>query len=233
MLISLLHPSRNRALKALVTYDMWINNASKQHEIEHILSLDTDDYDLDRYHTIFRNSRFVVAPNKNLVEATNIGAKECKGDILILLSDDFECYENWDIDIVKAFEGEIGCVLKTFDGVQKWIVTLPIMDRAYYEMQGYFYHPEYVHMFCDTEMSHKADIENRLLIRNDIFFNHAHYTTKQSKMDAINIKANSSWAQGQEVYLRHVRESFGCEDLDVMSISYEGLNHKKWLQSKI
>ena len=162
-MISLLHPSRGRSFKAFATYESWINKSSGKYTIEHILSVDTDDHELDSYHTLFRHSKLVVAPNHNLVEATNVGAKECTGDIIVLLSDDFECFPNWDIEIVKAFEGKSGYVLKTNDGNDAWIITLPIMDMAYYKSKGYIYNPIYTHLFSDTEYTHVAELEDRTI----------------------------------------------------------------------
>ena len=98
----------------------------------------------------------IIAKNKNLVDAANNGAKICTGDLPILISDDFDCPENWDLLLLDAIKDKQDFVLKTFDGIQKWIVTLPIMDRIYYEKQGYIYHPEYQHMLryrYDTQSS--------------------------------------------------------------------------------
>src|SRR5688500_4289653 len=134
-MISIIHPSRSRASQAKATMNHWLSNLSGEHEAYYILSVDTDDPQLEEY-LKFGCDIIVVSDNKNLVQAANAGAMESTGDILILVSDDFECFPDWDVAIVKALEGKSG-VLKTFDGVQKWIVTLVIMTRDYYDQQGY------------------------------------------------------------------------------------------------
>lgn len=199
---------------------------------EYIISVDESDPELQRYKELF-NQLLLVSDNHNLVEASNAAAKKATGDILILISDDFRCFKNWGIKVVEALNGKSG-VLKTFDMVQRWIVTLPIMTRDYYEMSGYFYNPNYVHMFCDTHMTHEAELEGKLIIRNDIVFRHDHYSVKGSntKKDAVNIKADSTWTQGEKVYLDACRNSFYMESKpDIFAISHKP--HIDWLKKKL
>ena len=201
--------------------------------IEYILSLDSDDPELKNYLHLFEPTGCIIliSGNKNLVQATNKGAEVTKGEILILVSDDFECPKDWDLAIMGAFVGNSCSVLKTFDGTQGWIVTLPVMDRAYYLEQGYFYFPEYFHMFCDTDMTHKADIEGKLIVRNDLIFKHNHYSVSGARRDAISKKADSTWDQGERVYLRRVREKFGLSGVNVMNFNHQP--HKDWLNAKM
>lgn len=242
MTISLLHPSRGRPQKALATFTNWMNKASGLHKIEHILSIDTS----DPCHNAYKNqdypygiSKILAGNNTCAVEATNKAATLSVGDILIMLSDDFDCPQDWDNLIVEAFAGKRGAVLKTFDGLQPWIVTLAIMDRAYYEMQflngnkqPYFYYPEYQHMFCDTDMTHKADLEGRLIIRNDLIFPHNHYARGKSKKDATNERADKTIKQGEAVYLRRIA-GLAKTGTDVFKLAPEAKQHVQWLKMKM
>lgn len=240
MTISLLHPSRSRPKQAADAFKRWLTKASGQHKIEHILSIDYDDPHLEGYKGQDYNHEWTLilaGNNTNAVQATNKAAAASHGDILIMLSDDFECQQNWDKLIVDAYVHNLsstspdGYVLKTFDGLQKWIVTLAIMDRAYYEMQGYFYYPEYKHMFCDTEMTHKAELEGRLIVRNDLIFPHNHYSQGKTKKDETNRRADDTWNQGEALYLRRVRENFGLTGVDAMKCS--DVNNQNWLRNKL
>lgn len=223
---------------ALKTAIHWIRNLSWKHEYEYIFSVDSSDPQLAAYSGFgsveeLKGCKIVVSDNKNLVEASNAGAKQASGDIFVLISDDFLCYKDWDLRVVDAFQGRIpGQVLKTFDGVQKWIVTLPIMDRAYYERCGYFYNPAFSHMFVDTYMTHRADIEGRLIMRNDLYFRHAHYSTGENQKDAVSIKADATWDQGEKAYFEGINE-LESQGLDIWAISPEGIHHKNWLKAKL
>lgn len=232
MKISLLHPSRGRAEKAYQTYRNWIEKSSGEIEIEYLLSLDSDDnYDL--YKEIFGiDFHSIIAKNSNLVEASNSVADSCTGDLIVLISDDFDCPENWDLLLLDAVKDKKDFVLKTFDGIQKWIVTLPIMDRTYYEKQGYIYYPEYQHMFCDTDMTHKASLEGKLIVRNDLVFTHNHYSVGKSEKDCVNTKADLTWNQGEKVYLERVKNNFGIKKEEIKPFELP-LEMKKWINSKI
>lgn len=227
MKISIIHPSRSRASQAKATINHWLSNLSGLHEVEYILSIDSDDPQQEEYLNAACDL-IVVSNNKNLVQASNAGAKESKGDIIVLVSDDFQCFKNWDIAIVKALQGKSG-VLKTFDGVQKWIVTLVIMTRDYYDSQGYIYHPSMEHLFADTYLTHKADVEKKLIIRNDIVFNHNHYSVKGgTKKDSVNVKADSTWANGEKAYMNLITE-FGTSMMNLSKEAHQA-GHVNWLK---
>jgi glycosyltransferase involved in cell wall biosynthesis len=221
MKISIIHPSRNRPEQAAETAKHWLSNMfSVLNLADYTLSIDLDDVNLNEYQIYFIDGfNTVIYPNKNVVDAANNGARNCKGDILVLVSDDFECYPDWDIDLINHFTEHKNNVLKTNDGLQGWIVTLPIMDREYYEANGYIYYPEYKHMFCDTEMTHKAELEGKLFKRMDLLFKHNHYTQGETPKDEVNDKANATWEHGEKIYLERVKNCFGIHNVNYLDIS--------------
>jgi len=215
-----------------------MNLGERQQDFEYILSVDSSDPRLEEYkkdNPEFPFSPFftIVNDNKSMVQAANAAAKKSTGDILILISDDFECFYEWNRIIIKALDGKSG-VLKTFDGVQRWICTLPVMTKDYYQDQGYFYYPSYVHMFCDSDMTHKADLQKKLVMRNDIVFKHNHYSVGGHK-DVISVKADSTWNQGEAVYLQRCMNRFGLGDIDIYDLSPEAkqAGHVAWLRKKL
>lgn len=236
MTISLIHPSRNRPEQAEKTFVHWIKNMNRLDNLsKYILSIDLDDNDLETYKSLFKGycafNQIVMSSNTCVVEAANVGAKQAKGDILVLVSDDFECHKDWDLHLIEHFTNHRNNVLKTNDTLQDWIVTLPIMDREYYESCGYMYHPSYKHMFCDTDMTHKAELEGKLFRRMDLEFKHKHYSQGETPKDDVNIKADSTWSQGEAVYLDRVRNSFGIVGVDALNVSQQA--HKNWLIQKL
>ena len=233
MKISLIHPSRQRAIIAFDTCQYWLSNASKENEIEYILSCDATDPLLKDYQDLFASHTVIVSDNKNVVDASNNGAKYATGKIFILVSDDFECYPNWDLDIVAEFKDKYCKLLKTFDGFQGWIVTIPIMDRAFYLHNDYIYYPEYTHMFCDTDLTHKAELEGNLIVRNDIVFKHNHYSVDGgAQKDELNVKADNTWATGKTLYLERMKNKFGLHpSTNVLNICADAKGHIKWIKS--
>jgi hypothetical protein len=141
-MITLLHPTRSRPQRSIDTTQKWINRAGQ--DVELIVSIDDNDPHrsdyLNRYsHYDPFKTKVISNPNRSAVDAINNAAKESKGNILIVVSDDSDCPEGWGNIILSATEGKKDFVLKVFDGVQRWLVTMPILDREYYNRFGYIY----------------------------------------------------------------------------------------------
>lgn len=210
MQYSIIHPSRSRPEQAEAAIKLWLNSAKDKTQIEYILSVDHNDGHLRRYKAIAaRNGvKLNIAQNKSAIEAINRAARKSEGNILIVVSDDFKCEEGWDENLLKELEDKEDFIVKTQDGIQEWIITLPILDRKYYERFGYVYFPGYQHLFCDTEMTSVADLTGRKII-SQLLFEHAHYTTGKSQKDAINNKNNATWNQGKKLYNNRKKINFG------------------------
>lgn len=218
MKISLIHPSRNRAEKARQTLDYWMSKASNTIEIEHILSIDLDDSQIDDYKRLFKDSTILISNNTCVVEATNIAAKKSTGDILIYFSDDFKCPNNWDREIFNAFSTIRYCseintprLLKVDDCLQKFnvpVLTIPIMTRALYEKLGYFWHPEYRSMFCDEDLYWTCANNEWLIMCSHLKFPHEHPCNGLAENDETYKKSAANWDQGKAVFARRKAEGF-------------------------
>lgn len=224
-MISILHPSRSRPEQAYATARKWLDNAGC--DVEYILSLDVDDPQKGHYRS---TGNTIFNQNRSAVEAINNAARIAKGNILIVLSDDFDCPPLWGKKILDATQGKTDWILKTPDGIQKWIITMPIMDRVYFERFNYIYYPGYLHMFCDTEITCVADLTGRK-IEADIPFKHNHYSVGGIK-DEISTRADKTWEQGEKLFLERYRKNFDLpsKDLRGMITSQEYLN---WIKGKI
>lgn len=208
--ITCIHPSRGRSGIAIKVAKEWLSKADG--EIEYIISIDQSDPDKHKYlHAINWEASGLMYhewDNKSAIEAINNAAKHVDGDILIVVSDDFDCPEHWDTLLLKALDGKEDFCVKTKDGIQPTLMTLPILDRKYYERFGYIYHPDYIHMYSDQEMTAVAHMLGRNL-DVDILFEHKHYSTGKFKKDAISIRNDKSYAQGKQVFDRRLRSNFG------------------------
>jgi aspartyl-tRNA synthetase len=204
-MISILHPSRSRPEKSYETIKEWVAKATT--DIEVIISLDENDPKRKEYRRPVTKGMFLINPNRSAVDAINNAAKAATGDILIVVSDDTECPDRWDEKLLREVEGRTDWIMKTKDGIQPWIITMPVMDRTYYNRFGYVYHPDYMHMFCDTELTAVADLTGRK-IESSLIFPHRHYTVTLDKPDEINEKANRTWAQGRALFVKRYENNF-------------------------
>lgn len=230
MRISIIHPSRHRAKLAIEVADKWLSKAKNSNEIEYIFSIDEDDIQRELYEQ--SGLHVLMSPNKSAIEAINNAAKQASGDLFIVVSDDFDCPHNWDVTLLSYLKDKRDFVVKTWDGLQPWIMTLPIMDRVYYERFGYIYYPNYKHMFCDTEMTHVGDLLNKTIIV-PMVFPHNHYTQKNGiPKDAISQKNDNTWAQGEKLYLERIYRNFDIPEKDLKGVLRCNKEHLSWLQSK-
>lgn len=211
-MISILHPSRQRPQKSLSTLTKWINNAGGK--IQTIISIDADDPCLPTYqlNAIELGAQLIINNNRSAVDAINNAAKVAIGDILIVVSDDTDCPELWDLKIRDEVKGRTNWIMKCQDGIQSWIITMPVMDRIYYETFGYIYFTEYLHMFCDTELTCVADLTGRL-IKSNLMFKHMHYSTGAAPKDVVSEKADATWNQGERLFISRYRKTFDLKDV--------------------
>lgn len=214
-MISIIHPSRGRPEKSVKTIKKWIDNIDNT-PYEILISVDNDEVEkyLMHYSREWLLDPFGVNPktlinnnNKSAVDAINNAAKEAKGNILIVVSDDTDCMKDWDLFIMNNVHNKKDWILKTQDGTQPWIITMPIMDRTYYNRFGYIYYPEYKHMFCDTELTCVADITGRKIVSN-LLFKHNHYSVTKEKPDEISRRADATWDYGEKLFLERYKRNF-------------------------
>lgn len=222
-MITCIHPSRSRPDLAKSTAKKWIDRAGIR--VEYILSVDVDDpyvYDYSGMFTDNIDVSVIVNLNKSAIQAINVAAKKANGDLLVVVSDDFDCPENWAIKLIEGLSLSLAddwtdddFIVKTKDGMQPTIITLPILSRKYYERFGYVYFEGYNHLFCDTEMTAVAHMTGKV-INSDLMFRHNHYLTGAMKKDDINIKNDSTWKQGENLFNERKAINFGLKDEDIV-----------------
>jgi hypothetical protein len=208
-LISLIHPSRGRPQKSLETSREWIYKAGC--EVELLLSVDNDDPSIKEYLRKTFANLVVPGDNKSVVGATNRAAKFARANVLVYLSDDFKCPENWGQLILNEFENEDRPLLiKVDDCLQKFnvpVLTIPIMNRALYERLGYFWHPSYKSMFVDEDLYWTAHKLGALKNCEHLKFPHEHCSLGRCENDETYQRSAANWDSGKAFY--HERKQAG------------------------
>jgi len=218
MKISIIHPSRKRPNLAFQTARHWLNNA--KNSVEYIISIDDDD-DWNTYMNYTETLKseieskrhkigIHIAKNDSSVEAINKVAKIVNGDLLIVVSDDFECFPEWDEWLITRLQGYTDFVVKTTDTLQEWLITLPIMDRTYYNRFGYIYYPGYKHLFSDTEMTEVGHLLGKVIdLRDkDHVFLHKHPCGGFVERDETYLKNDETWNQGETLFYERKSNNF-------------------------
>lgn len=209
MAISLLHPSRSRPQKSFETSSDWVNRAGVETEL--IVSVDRDDPYLRDYSVLY-GGKILVNDNKFVVQAANHAAKVAKFDVLVYLSDDFKCFDNWGVEVLKKFEGcSTPRLIKVDDKLQtfhKDVLTIPIMNRLLYQELGYFFHPEYHSMFVDQDLYWTVKNMEAMIFCPELVFEHHHYVNGKAKKDETYERSTSNWNQGKHLYQQRKEQNF-------------------------
>jgi hypothetical protein len=221
--ISIIHPSRQRPEMALQTKQNWMRNAIHKNSIEYILSIDNNDPSLHDYNWHFRHqydTKIEYNNNTSAMDAINVVAPKTVGNLIVVVSDDFDSFEGWDEYLITHLKGDKDFLVKTSDGYMNsdWLVTLPIMDREYYNRFGYVYHPEYKHLWCDTEMTTVGHMLGKIvdLQNSNAVFKHKHYTINGMEKDAVNEKNDATWNQGKSLFLERFDRDFDLKPEEIV-----------------
>ena len=212
-MISLIHPSYQRPKQALAVFDAWVKASEQVDDLEWIIGLSDGDPYEDEYSELFDGTAtIVVVPGRTMVAATNAAAAESTGDPMILVSDDMFPPMRWDALLTAAFSwlAQGPAVLQVSDGIRSDILTIPIMNRAAYELLGYMYHPMYMSMYADNDLRATCEKHGILHMATDIEFDHRHYSVGKSQQDMTYKHENSRTAMdhGQRIFERRKKLGF-------------------------
>lgn len=221
-MISIIHPSRGRALKAAATCEKWLDNYNGYNGAEYIFSLDNDDGDLKNYKLYFLKIekqfpsikfRYILADNKNVVDAMNKGAKIATGDLLVCISDDFDCFVNWNDALLKEADLKKEMALLVNDGINyggKTRMALPILTKKLYDRLGYIYYPQYTGLFADDDLKEVCQKLGVLKTVQHLLFQHNHYVNGKAMMDDTYKRHNTqmSFNLGQQILAKRRAAEF-------------------------
>lgn len=222
-MVTIIHPSRSRPQLAMATAKKWIERVGlPQEEFEYVMSLDSDDPKIFGYSIKMQclNYTTLINKNKSAIEAINVAAafyakhRGKPGDFMIVISDDFDCPEDWGASLKKSIGNETDRVYKTNDGIQDWIITMPIMGWDYYNRFGYIYHPSYKHMFCDTELTCVAEMTVgwSQLIGTPVTFKHL---CESIPKDYLNKRNDATFEEGKRNFIERKKRNFDLKPEDI------------------
>ena len=121
------HPNKGRPQRARKSYEVLKSRATAP--FEYIISLHDDDPKRS-IPELFKGVKMNVGSARSLCDNAQKGLKDAQGDILMIFSDDFEAMPPcWDQSINRVTKERNFLNLKVYDGIHKWICTIPIVDR--------------------------------------------------------------------------------------------------------
>ena len=209
-MVSLIHPSRGRPRQSFNNAREWVAKAGV--DVQLIVSVDQSDLTKMEYCELYQDymqfrslDSFLLNDNKSVVEASNVAARVSCGEILLYLSDDFKCFDNWGVEVESLMELDKPQLIKVDDMLQPFdrdVLTIPIMNRKLYESLGYFWFPEYKSMWVDCDLAHVVKKMGVLKLCPELKFEHKHYSVGKAIKDKTYQQSDSNWDHGLEVFNR-------------------------------
>jgi len=204
-----------RPKMAMDAYILWLDRFSGTHQIEYFLSVDHDDPRRYDYVERFKNTGVTVVINQNrsLVDAVNNAAKLITGDCIVVVSDDFECPDDWDI-LLSMFVATVETPLYSLqvnDGYShpERLTTIPIISKDLYKRLGYVYNPLYFSMWVDNDLYETCD-KMGVLVNVPVLFQHKHWANNKRTKDQTDIRhsSDSAFEQGRKIFEQRKLEGF-------------------------
>jgi hypothetical protein len=163
-----------------------VDTADKPEELEVVIQVHKDDPASHNFnHPRLIIKTFVFNETYTSSEKAKYIFENTTGEILSGMSDDFIIHTpGWDTKIKEIYEGipdRIALVGVNDLMFKDTLFTIPIMSRRAVEIVGYSIHPAYQYYRVDDHIHHTYDIlrrlgHDRIIYREDIVFEHNHYT---------------------------------------------------------
>jgi hypothetical protein len=139
------------------------------------------------------------------VKGWNLAAEKSTGKVLVQITDDFSPPPGWDRKLLELppanwIEGEHA--LHVDDGYVRDLMTLAIITRKRYEKFGYLFYPDYLSIFCDTELTEVAYLDGVVINAKHLLFEHKHPDCHKRERDEVD-KVHASqerWKLGEMLF---------------------------------
>ncbi len=220
-------PSRERPDRFQNTLQQMMH-LSVDKDIKYLITLDRNDPTVNQYVNIIKelsNCRFIIGDSFGKIHAINRDMNQVSDyDILILASDDMvPIVQGWDNIIREEMQLHFfptpeekynlsEGVIWYDDGYKSNINMMPIMTKAAYDRFGYIYHPAYVSLFCDNEMTEVWSALNCQIKRDLCLFQHQHYARSSQwhhTIDPLMRRNESYFMQDRKTYNTRKALNFG------------------------
>ncbi len=181
-----------------------------------IVSMDDDDITRSFVTEFIANemTEYLVLPNidKSLGKIGSINrgvVPELDWDILVNVSDDTVFIKPGFDNIIREQFNDFNGVLHTPDGNRKDLMTMSIIHKDYYALDGYIYHPSYKNLFCDDEAQEVAKIRGKYKYLDVQLMEHRHWAYGKGKRDNQYDTQNQTFGEDKENFERRKAINFG------------------------
>ena len=212
--------SRSRPDKFFQTIDNIYIHQSFKSKFHIHCTLDSDDTTMHNNEVIDKLKKYTELSykfdrSKNKIEAINrdFDTIDFDWDIVVNMSDDMVFTEkDFDKEIRRAFMEHFpdtdGCLHLPDGNQNENLITLAILGKKYYNRFKYIYHPAYVSLWCDSEMTDVAKQLNKYVYIPKFMYKHMHPAWGLGKMDAQYQRTESFFNVDKATYEQRKINSF-------------------------
>jgi len=152
-----------------------------------------------------------IGRSKSKIDAINRETIVDDWDILVNFSDDmrFTVY-GWDELIREGFRcnGPDKFLHFPDSTARNMLCTMTIIDRKYYDRDGYIYHPSYKSLWCDNEAQEAAKLRGCYVYMGTQIFDHYHPAYGLADWDEQYRRQQALWAEDELNYIYRKSKNF-------------------------
>lgn len=214
------YASRSRPVRFFEALHSLIDLLSDKENYTVFCSLDADDLSManikeDKHfqeHEVYKHVIFDWGHSKSKIDAINRPVPaSIAWDILVNFSDDmrFQVY-GYDQLIREGVRCNGPDVFLHYPDstAQNMLPTMSIMDRTYFERDGYIYHPSYSSLWCDNESMAVAQARGRYFYMGIQIFDHYHPAYGHVPWDEQYTRQQSFWNEDEINFIYRKSKNF-------------------------
>lgn len=211
------YASRSRPGRFLEGLKSIFELAASPRDITVYCTFDSDDPNYEEYFELMGSNH-----PWNVMTRSTFGRSACKIDAinrdLHLLSDQ-DILSKW--DILVNFSDDMRFIVYGWDQLireglrcngpdvflhypdstaRQMLSTMSVMDRKYFERDGYIYHPSYKSLFCDNEAMEVAQLRGRYRYMGIQIFDHFHPAYGHVEWDKQYLEQQAFWNEDEVNY---------------------------------
>ncbi len=217
-----------RPEKMLKTLARWLKDASGKHAISLSFAVNTaEDFEAvyfihshkDKSYDELNSTRGIISGVDKpgpvwpvYILGQDLIKNSCRAndDIVIVISDDFFGFKDWDEYLVSELSGKTTGLMVSdgYQGREGRAMTLPIMTfGALKALNGIIYHPDYHWQFCDNELFENLTALGMLKEARDggPTFRHEHWITGHRQKDAHDLFGDEKSATDRATFERRMK----------------------------
>jgi len=225
--LTIIHPSYKRLAMATTAFHEWIGNAAHPEEIEYFIAMDDADLTVEEYRKAFSDDPMTRTLGKfeidsgdstDAIKAMNRVAVKMSPttEVLMLLADDMGSLPKWDETFFSLFSGVDNFTTPRLiwpsDGYWPWgtVLTMYIVNRAFYNRLGYVLYPGYTSMWSDNDLMEVSRRLGAVITAPQLVFQHKHYSKGYVPMDETYARRNnqSEFNAGRNVFIERQKRNF-------------------------